>query len=247
MRRAAGLLVALVTSASTAGAALASGAHSMDNANGEPALFWSAGADVDGSDVAWLHDGSGTLVTWDAFAWYGGDDVKLRLEAEGDALGGHVGSSELRAMLSWNASDFWDVQAGVQEDLEPDPVTWAFVGVQGLAPYFFETEARLLVSDNADLALRLRQSFDILFTQSLILEPHADVVAYAQDIKSLGVGAGLSHVEAGLQLRYEITRDVAPYIDLVTERDLGETSIMSRASGDDPSQSTLRIGLRIRL
>jgi copper resistance protein B len=219
----------------------------MDDASGEPMLFWSAGADVDGSDAAWLDNGSGTLVTWDAFAWYGGDDVKLRLEAEGDALSGNVGSSELRAMLSWNASDFWDVQAGVQEDLAPDQVTWAFVGVQGLAPYFFETEARLFVSENADVALRLRQSFDILFTQSLILEPHADVTAYAQDIESLGVGAGFSHIEAGLRLRYEITRDIAPYIDLVTERDLGETSIISRAAGEDPSQSTLRVGLRIRL
>jgi copper resistance protein B len=218
----------------------------MDEA-GEPMLFWSAGVDVDGSDAGWLDNSSGTLVTWDAFAWYGGDDVKLRLEAEGDALGGTVGSSELRAMLSWNASDFWDVQAGVQEDLAPDQVAWAFVGVQGLAPYFFETEARLFVSENADVAFRFRQSFDILFTQSLILEPHADVTAYAQDIESLGVGAGFSHVEAGLQLRYEITRDIAPYIDLVHERDLGETSIISRASGEDPSQSTLRVGLRIRL
>jgi copper resistance protein B len=218
----------------------------MDEA-GEPMLFWSAGVDVDGSDAGWLDNSSGTLVTWDAFAWYGGDDVKLRLEAEGDALGGTVGSSELRAMLSWNASDFWDVQAGVQEDLAPDQVAWAFVGVQGLAPYFFETDARLFVSENADVAFRFRQSFDILFTQSLVLEPHADVTAYAQDIASLGVGAGPSHVEAGLQLRYEITRDIAPYIDVATERDLGETSIITRASGEDPSQSTLRVGLRIRL
>jgi copper resistance protein B len=247
MNRAAFSLVALFLSTATAGTALAAGAHSMDDASGEPMLFWSAGADVDGSDAAWLDNGSGTLVTWDAFAWYGGDDVKLRLEAEGDALSGNVGSSELRAMLSWNASDFWDVQAGLQQDLAPDQVTWAFVGVQGLAPYFFDTEARLFVSDNADAAIRLRQSFDILFTQSLILEPHADVIAYAQDVLSLGVGAGLSHVEAGLQLRYEITRDIAPYIDLVTERDLGETSIITRRSGEDPSQSTLRVGLRIRL
>jgi len=247
MSRPRDLLVALFLSTATSGAALASGAHSMDDASGEPTQFWSAGADVDGSDAAWLDHGAGTLVTWDAFAWYGGDDVKLRLEAEGDALSGTVGSSELRAMLSWNASDFWDVQAGVQEDLAPDQVAWVFVGVQGLAPYFFETEARLFVSENADAAFRFRQSFDILFTQSLILEPHADVIAYAQDIKNKGVGAGLSHVEAGLQLRYEITRDVAPYIDVVHERALGETSIITRASGEDPSQSTLRIGLRIRL
>lgn len=247
MKRAATALLTGLVLAATSGAALASGAHSMDDAHGDSQMFWVAGADVDGTDLSWTDEGSGTLINWDAFAWYGGDDLKLRVEAEGEALDGNADSSELRLMLSWNASDFWDIQAGVQQDLEPETVTWLFAGVQGLAPYFLESEARVFVSQDGDVALRLRQSFDILFMQALVLEPHAELMAYAQDIPERGVGAGLSHVEAGAQLRYEITRDFAPYVDIVHERDVGETSIITRKAGDDPGQTTLRIGLRIRL
>lgn len=236
----------LLLSLSTA-PALADGAHNMGDPHGDTMLFWSAGAEVDGSDLNWLSDGSGPLLNWDTFAWYGGDDLKLRLESEGDALHGDIGSSELRAMGSWNIADFWDFQAGVREDFAPDPLTWAFVGFQGLAPYFFDTEARLFVSENADVAFRLKQSFDILLTQDLILEPHVEANAFAQDIDALGVGAGLATVEAGLQLRYEITRKFAPYLDFVYDRDVGETAIITRKAGDDVENTTLRLGLRIRL
>jgi uncharacterized protein involved in copper resistance len=104
MRTAAAILSTFFLATATSGSAFAAGAHSMDDPHGEPMLFWSAGADVDGADAGWIDNGSGTLVTWDAFASYGGDNVKLRLEVEGDATGGEVESSELRAMLSWNAS-----------------------------------------------------------------------------------------------------------------------------------------------
>ncbi len=238
---------ALLLTFSVTGAAWAMGAHSKDDPHGEPLLFWGAGAAVDGGDTDWLENGSGTLINWDAFAWYGGDDVKLRLEAEGEALDGDAGQSELRALVSWNVADFWDLQAGVRHDFEPRSLTWAVLGVHGLAPYFFETEARLFVSESADVAFRFEQTYDLLLTQQLILQPHAKLNAYAQDVRELGVGAGLSDIELGLQLRYEVTRKFAPYVDLVYERDVGETALITRAAGGDVENTTLRLGLRIRL
>lgn len=216
----------------------------MDDA---PTIFWGAGAEIDGTDVGWLDDGSGTLATWDAYAWVGGDDLKLRFEAEGEAFDGDAESSEVRALMSWNVADFWDVQAGVRHDFEPEALTWAAFGVQGLAPHFFETDAHVFVSEDGDVAFRLKATYEILLTQRLILEPHVELNAYAQDIPELDVGAGLSDVEAGLQLRYEITRKIAPYVDLVYERALGETSAMAQSAGEDPEALTLRLGLRIRL
>lgn len=229
-----------------AGQALASGAHSSDE-HSDPLLFWSAGASVDGSDVRWLDVRTGALFTWDAYAWYGGDEAKFRLEAEGEALDGDVETSELRALLSWNVGSFWDLQAGLRHDFAPGPLTWAVIGVQGLAPYFFETEARLFVSENADVAFRLSQSIELLFTQQLILEPRVEVNLFAQDIAGLGVGAGLSDVEASLQLRYDVSREIAPYLEFVYQRDVGETAGITRDAGGDVENATLRIGLRVRL
>ncbi len=239
------LSVALALAAST-GAAWASGPHGKDDPNTETVIFWGAGAEVDGAEFGWFEPESGALLNWDSYAWVGGDELKFRLEAEGEAFDGDIESSELRAVLSWNIADFWDFQAGIRHDFEPEGLTWAAVGFQGLAPYFFETDARLFVSENADVAFRFEQTYDLLFTQRLILQPHVELNAYAQDIPELRVGAGLADVEAGLQLRYEITRKFAPYVDLVYERKLGETSQITQAMGEDPEAVTLRLGLKIR-
>lgn len=122
--------------------------------------------------------------------------------------------------------------------------TYLAASVVGLAPYFFETEASLFVSTEGDVSLRFEQSFDLLITQQLIAEPHVEANLFAQDVDDLGVGAGISDVEAGLQLRYEIVRKFAPYVDLVWSRKLGETARLARADGDDPEDTTVRLGLR---
>ena len=237
----AGLLALATTTA-----AFAAGSHSKNDPMEEPVLFWGAGAEVDGADNSWF-ERDGALINWDAYAWVGGDDVKVRLEAEGAALDGDVESSEIRALVSWNIAAFWDLQAGVRYDTEPRGLGWAVLGVQGLAPYFFETDARLFLSEDGDAALRLEQTFDLLLTQRLILQPHVEANAYAQDIPELGVGAGLADIEAGLQLRYEFDRKFAPYVDVVYDRKLGETSQIARAAGEDPEAVSIRFGLRIRL
>jgi len=235
-------LPALFAVAALSGPALAAGDGGHDTA-----IFWGAGGEIDGADADWLAGDDGTLVTWNTFAWVGGDDTKLRLEAEGEALDGDVEASELRAFVAWNIAEFWDLQAGLRQDFEPDDLTWVAVGFHGLAPYFFETDAHVFVSENGDVAARLEQSIELALTQDMFLEPHAELNAYAQDVPEMGVGAGLADLELGLQLRYEFSRKFAPYVDLVYERALGETAIIARAAGESAEQTTLRVGLRFRL
>lgn len=239
MRVSPALLAAVLMSGSAFAASEHAGHGSM--------IFWGAGGEVDASDLDWLTSDEGTLITWDGYAWIGGDDVKLRLEAEGDSVDGDVEQAELRAFISWNVSEFWDVQAGLRHDFEPSDLTWMAVGVHGLAPYFFETDAHVFVSEDGDVMLRVEQSIDIAVTQDLFLEPHLEVNTFAQDVPELGVGAGLSDIEIGLQLRYEFSRKFAPYLDLVYERALGETAGIVRAAGEDVEETTLRLGLRFRL
>ncbi len=237
----------ILAAALTTGVALGAGAHSKDDPMAHPMIFWGAGAEVDGTDAGWLDDDDGTFVTWDAYAWVGGDDVKVRIETEGEAFDGKVEDAELRGFVSWNIAEFWDVQAGLRYDIEPDGRAWAAIGFHGMATYFFETDSHLYVSDEGDVALRLEQSIDFALTQDVFLEPSIEVEAYADDMPERGIGAGLSRVEAGLALRYEVTRKFAPYVELVHDRALGETALRARATGEDVEETTLRLGLRVRL
>lgn len=194
------------------------------------------------ADAARINDAD--VATWDAEAWIGGDTNRLWLKSEGDIEDGDAASAEVQALWSRNIADFWDLQAGVRVDVEPSTTTYLVLGVQGLAPYRFETEATGFVSEKGDVSARLRQSLDLHVTQLLIAEPHVELEVFGQDLQDRRIGAGLADVEAGVQFRYEITRKFAPYLDLIWERALGKTATLARATGDEVETGSVRAGLR---
>lgn len=194
-------------------------------------------------DIARAHGAD--MATWDGEGFVGGDDDKLWVKSEGEVRDGGAERAEVQALWSRNVAPFWDAQAGLRVDLEPETTTYLTVGVEGLAPYGFETDAALFVREDGDVSARFRQTLDILITQRLILEPHIEVNAYARDDRARHVGAGLAEAEAGLQLRHEITRQVAPYLDINIRRALGETAQLARVAGEDADETTLRAGVRL--
>ncbi|PKP72033.1 MAG: copper resistance protein B [Alphaproteobacteria bacterium HGW-Alphaproteobacteria-5] len=190
-------------------------------------------------------DTHGGLWNWNLDGWVGGDVERLWIRSEGEIADGDFEAAELQFYYGRNVAPFWDALIGVRQDFEPDSETYLAAGVVGLAPYFFETEATAFLSTEGDLSARFEQRFELLVTQRLIVEPRLELNAFAQDVPERGVGAGFSDVEAGLQIRYEVTRKFAPYVDLVWERDLGETASITRASGEDVEDTTLRFGVRV--
>lgn len=226
-----------------AGAALAQPVHHGMNAQAmedHRMTFSMVRAEVDQGRA----DGADVL-SWDAEAWVGGDVNKLWVASEGERADGETEHAEVQALYSRNVSTFWDLQAGLRHDVEPDDATYLVLGVKGLAPYQFETDAHLFLGEDGDLGARLKQSLDLRFTQRLILEPQMTLEAQAQDVPERGLGAGLTSVEASLALRYEITRKFAPYVKLAYGRKLGETAGLARAVGDDPEVSAVSAGLRV--
>lgn len=184
-------------------------------------------------------------LSWDAQAWYGGDYNRLWLKTEGERFAGEAeGSVELlwdRAVARW-----WDIQAGVRRDFSAGPSrTWAAFAVQGLAPYRFEVEAAVYVGDAGRSAARLVGEYELLLTQRWILQPKLELNLYGQEDAQNHVGSGLSDVQAGLRLRYEIRREVAPYMGLVWSRRFGETADLARDAGEDASDVQFVAGLRV--
>jgi copper resistance protein B len=182
---------------------------------------------------------------WDAQGWTGGDIDKLWIKTEGEgAFGSAVEDAEVQALWSHAIGPWFDLQAGVRYDIEPDSRGHAVLGVQGLAPYMFELDAAAFLSDRGDLTARVEGEYDQRITQRLILQPRAEISLAAQDIPEIGVGSGVSSVEVGLRLRYEIRREFAPYVGVGYSAKLGQTADFAREDGEDSDVLAALIGLR---
>jgi len=178
-------------------------------------------------------------VGWDAQAWYGGDIDRVVLASEGE---GSFGERAERIELAgyWrHALDPWfNLQLGVRHDFRPDPQrTYALIGIEGLAPYWFEVNGQLLVSDKGDIHARGKAAYQQRITRTLV------VFAF-QDVPDLSVGSGFERLELGARLRYDRNRSLAPYVGVHWERKLGQTARLARAAGEDASGVSAVVGVR---
>lgn len=196
-------------------------------------------------EADWSRPADESVFAWEGDAWIGGDRRKLWLKTEGEVEGGDVHESRAELLYSHNVSTFWDVQAGVRRDFKPDGVNHLAFGVQGLAPFQFETEAFAYVSEEGDVSARLLQSLDVHLTQRMIFEPEVEIELQADDVPERRLGAGFTSAEISGQLRYEITRKFAPYVELAWRRSLGETADLARMAGEDTETTSLKAGLRV--
>ena len=182
---------------------------------------------------------------WDVQAYYGGDLDKLWLKSEGEGeFGEGVEDAEIQALYSRAIAPFFDLQAGVRQDLTAGGRTHLVLGVQGLAPYEFELDAALFVSTKGDVTARIEAELDQRLTQRLILQPRAELELAAQGIRAVGTGRGISSAEAGLRLRYEIVPEFAPYLGVEYETKLGRSRDFARIAGEDPDGLALVAGVR---
>ncbi len=183
-----------------------------------------------------VNDGADTFY-WEAQGWLGGDTNKAWLKTRGEqVIDGALEQAEVQLLYSRNVADFWDFQVGVRHDFEPQPNrTFGAIGFHGLAPYFFEVDTAMFVSEKGEVSFRLEGEYELLLTQRLILQPKFETNLAVQEVRERGIGSGFNDVELGLRLRYEITRKFAPYIGVSWEKALGQTADFVRDEGEDTS------------
>jgi copper resistance protein B len=190
--------------------------------------------------------GSPTLFL-DGQGFWGTDRDKLWIKAEIERAfdAGEFEEAELQALWSRAIGPYFDLQAGLRHDFAPSPSrTHAVLGVQGLAPYWFEIDAAFFLSDSGDLTARIEADYEVLLTQRLVLQPRTELNFAAQDIRELTIGAGLSTAEIGARLRYEVRREFAPYVGVEWARSVGATADFVRASGKDAGAVSFVAGIR---
>ena len=192
-----------------------------------------------------IRDGKDAYL-WDAQGWYGGDINKLWVKTEGEgSFGDGLEQAEVQALWSRAIAPWWDFQAGVRHDFQPDPArSFLVAGVQGLMPYQFEIDAAAFLSDEGDLSARLEAEYDQRITQRLILQPRFEVDLALNDVPEQRISSGVTTAELGLRLRYEFAREFAPYIGLEYGRSFGHTADSARAAGEKVAGWSLLLGVR---
>lgn len=186
---------------------------------------------------------------WEGEAWAGTDTNRLWLKSEGETTGrGDVQDGQHELLYDRPISTYFDIQAGVRSDIDSHAGrTWAALGIEGLAPMFFHVSATGYASDEGHFAGRLEGSYDLLLTQTLILQPQIELNLYSKSDRARAIGSGLADLDTGLRLRYEIVRKFAPYIAMTYESKFGDTANFARASGERRSELRFAVGARVWL
>ncbi len=189
------------------------------------------------------HGGSG--LRWEVEGWYGKDLDKLGLRSEGERRRGNLEDADLEIFWSHAVAPYWNTQLGMRQDLGEGPKrSWAAFGVQGLAPYWFELQATGYLDVSGRTAARVRADYELLFTQRLILQPEMEMNLYGKSDSVRRLGAGLTDVQLGLRLRYEIHRRFAPYLGVNWTRRLGATASYARQDNQPVAEWQLVGGVR---
>ncbi len=173
----------------------------------------------------------------------------LKGEGEGLILEG-AGEIEIQTLYSRLISPFFEAQAGVRLDTEfgEDDVRvrpQLVLGLEGLAPYWFEIAPALFLSAEGHLAARFEGSYDVLITQRLVLQPEAEVNLAIQNAETWGIGRGLNDIETGLRFRYELRREIAPYLGVSWLKRYGGAADFARAEGVPVTEVHLVFGIRL--
>ena len=225
--------------------ALAFGSNAR--AGGADPIFYSV--QIDQLEQRWGDDEN--RLHWDLEGWVGGDTNRVWFRSEGDerTSGPSGGEFELQLLYSRHLFPFWDFQIGVARDEifgggTDHQRTRAVIGLDGLAPYWFEVEPFLFIGDGGDISARVTTTLDLFITQRLIAQPRFEINAAAHDATDFGIKSGVNNIELGLRLRYEVQRELAPYAGVSWIRKLGRTADLARDEGEEDNDLSFVVGVR---
>lgn len=197
-------------------------------------------------EFEWQDQDAGDALKWDVSAFVGRDFDRLWLRAEGERVDGETEENQVELLWGRAVHAWWDVVLGLRQDFEPGPSrTYAAVGLQGLTPYQFEFEATAYAGERGQTAARLQFEHHALITNRLIVMPRLELNAYGKDDEKNGIGSGFSSLSAGLRLRYELWRELAPYVGYEWSGLFGDTADFARAEGGKVREGRLVAGVRI--
>lgn len=196
--------------------------------------------------LEWQDSDGDSVLAWEGDVSWGSELNRFWLSSEGKREGGGVAHLDSRFYGSHAFARWWEVTAGLRQlGGEGPDRTFAGIGIQGLAPYFFELNASAWLGENSRTAFALEVEYELLLSNRLVLQPRLEMNAWGKEDVEKGIGRGISDAALGLRLRYEVRREFAPYVGLEWSSRFGDTARMARTAGEDRHEARLLAGLRL--
>ncbi len=183
---------------------------------------------------------------FDLQAWYGKTFDRLVIKTEGDINEGDLEENQTDILWGHAISTYWDTQVGVRSDYykEGDNRQWLAFGLQGLAPYWFELDMTAYLGERGSTAFTLEAEYELLLTQKLIVQSRAEIICYGKDDEQNELGSGLSNSSIGFRVRYEYTRQFAPYLGVEWTKKSGNTADYAQLNGQSSSDTEFVAGIK---
>ena len=192
-----------------------------------------------------VYTNDGNATSYEAQAWFGRNYNRLVLKAEGEIADGKVQEASTEVLWGHAVDTYWNTQLGARFDTGSGlGQEWLALGIQGLAPYWFEIDATAYVSNNGRTALSLSAEYELLLTQKLVLQPRVEINYYGKSDAARDIGRGLSDGALGVRLRYEFIREFAPYLGVERASKFGDSAVIARAAGETTDETRWVAGLR---
>lgn len=179
----------------------------------------------------------------------GSDENRLYVKAGGSKPESVNASYNISVFYSRMLSDFWDAQAGLRyrenRNRDHSGQVDGVLGLHGLAPYFFETDAHIYIGEHQYLALGLSFERDLLLTQKLITQPYIEMDVVLNDDSPDAVKTGLTELQAGIKTRYELNKRIKPFIDIGYGYEKGQAATNVQAYTNSETNWQYGIGLEL--
>ncbi|WP_444887248.1 copper resistance protein B [Microbulbifer sp. JMSA008] len=178
---------------------------------------------------------------------YGDDVNKVVLEVDFERGGGETEKNERWLVYSRSISKDWNFLAGFRHDLQRETTSrnWLAIGLVGETPYSLEMDAVLFLGRNGSTAFRLEGEYDAKLAEKVSLIPRLELNFFGQNDEIAGSGSGLSQIEIGLRLLYEIHPKFSPYVGVHHERVVGNAADFAREEGEKVYSTVWVVGFRV--
>ena len=175
----------------------------------------------------------------------GTDDNKLNLYSnEASIKDGSVENTDLD-IFYWHAiSEFWAIKGGANYVYRPatTPYLQPGIGIEGLAPYFINTNIRSYFSDgSAKLDVDLFR--DTQLTNNFYLRLGLRSIMATKTLDDEDVGSGINDIEYTVRPYYRLTPWLALYIQYQHTDYYGDLSTIRQNNSESTAENTLTIGL----